>query len=151
MSGHRSAAAGRREMPAFTKPPPELAERFANTVGALPDVEQRKMFGMPAAFVAGQMFTGLFGAEWFLRLGDADREEFGRLGGTPFEIMPGRAMGGYLRVPEQIRDDERALNQWLERSLSYARALPPKTAKARVSTRASASAAHSAKGTRKGR
>jgi TfoX/Sxy family transcriptional regulator of competence genes len=120
---------GRRAMPAFTKPPAELLDRFAAAVKALPDAEQRKMFGMPAAFARGQMFTGLFGPDWFLRLPDDGRREVEQLGGGPFEPMPGRGMKEYVVLPASVREDDAALERWLRRSLEYAVSLPPKKPK----------------------
>ena len=51
--------------------PPELIARFGMILERFPDLEQRKMFGYPAAFVAaGHMVTGLHGNEWVVRLGE---------------------------------------------------------------------------------
>jgi hypothetical protein len=44
----------------WAKAPPELAERFSSTVAALPEAQVRKMFGYPAGFVNGHLFTGIF-------------------------------------------------------------------------------------------
>jgi TfoX/Sxy family transcriptional regulator of competence genes len=114
-------------MPPFTKPSAELAERFSAAVSALPDVQQRKMFGMPAAFSGGQMFSGLFGENWYLRLPEDGRREMTELGAAPFEPMPGRGMREYVTVPVSIRDDDATLAEWLRRSRDYAAGLPPKT------------------------
>ena len=126
MTADRAAGSGRRPMPAFTKPSPELAERFSAAVAALPSVDQKKMFGMPAAFTGGQMFTGLFGGDWFVRLPADGRRELEGLGGRPFEPMPGRGMKEYVVLPPSIREDAAALASWLDRSREYAASLPPK-------------------------
>ena len=55
-------------MPTFTKSPPELVDRFAAVLGQGPDVEQRQMFGYPAAFVGGNMVTSLHNDRWVVRL-----------------------------------------------------------------------------------
>ena len=49
-----------RKGPSFDKSPPELVERFAAVMDRYPDAERKKMFGYPAAFVGGNMATGLF-------------------------------------------------------------------------------------------
>ena len=49
--------------PNWEKSPADLAERFTATVSAMPGATVRKMFGYPAGFVNGQLFTGTF---WIL-------------------------------------------------------------------------------------
>ena len=117
-------------MPSFSKPPAELSAAFSKALDRLPTAQQRKMFGQPAAFANGQMFTGLFGPRWFVRLPDDDaRELLAMDGGGPFEVMPGRPMKGYVVLPPAIAADESALRKWLERSLNYTTSLPPKPEK----------------------
>ena len=85
--------------PNWEKAPADLAERFTATVSAMPGAQVRKMFGYPAGFVNGQMFTGIFASDWFVRLPDAERDELAAAGGTPFAPMPGRPMREYLVLP----------------------------------------------------
>jgi len=127
-----------REMPSFSKPPAALAGRFENEVERLPGVQQRKMFGQPAAFVNGQMFTGLFGAKWFVRLPDDVAAELLRVKGAgPFEPMAGRPMRGYVVLPDSVVADRVSLSRWLDEALAYAGSLPPKAAKAARSAKRS--------------
>jgi hypothetical protein len=84
------------------------------------------MFGYPAGFVNGQMFTGIFASSWFVRLPDTEREELAAAGGTPFEPMPGRAMREYLVLPPEAAADPAAAEPWVERALAYVEKLPPK-------------------------
>jgi TfoX/Sxy family transcriptional regulator of competence genes len=119
-----------REMPSFTKPPGELAHRFSSELERLPGAQQRKMFGQPAAFANGHMFTGLFGSSWFVRLPEDAAAELLQLDGAgPFEPMPGRPMKGYVVLPEPVVTRPAALQDWLERAFAYATSLPPKVAK----------------------
>ena len=55
-----------REMPAFTKSPPELVERFRTVLDGHPEAERKQMFGYPAAFVGGNLATGLFADRWMV-------------------------------------------------------------------------------------
>ena len=57
-------------MPKFEKPTPALVERFEEVVGRLagPEVTRRPMFGHPCAWVGGNMATGLFAENWWVRL-----------------------------------------------------------------------------------
>ena len=119
-----------REMPEFTPAPPDLVARFQDAIRPLPGVEPKKMFGYPAAFVAGQMFACVFGDGVMLRLSDADRAKMAdQHGAQPFEPMPGRPMKEYIRIPQAILNDEAALDGWLRKAMDFAGALPPKKAR----------------------
>lgn len=123
-------------MPGFAKSPPELVARFHAVSDAMPDVEHRLMFGYPAVFVGGNMVSGLYESTWFVRLAEPDREALLALPGAgPVEIMPGRAMSGYVALPAgMIADDEPALRSWLDRAVAFGRTLPAKTARPRRRT-----------------
>jgi hypothetical protein len=96
--------------PHWEKSPPELVNRFGISLERFPELEQRKMFGYPAAFVAaGHMATGLHGASWIVRLGEEDQLKLRAAGGVDFEPMPGRPMKGFLSLPTDIVADAEAL------------------------------------------
>ena len=77
-------------MPKWTKAPEALVALFERSTATIPDVEGRKMFGYPAAFIRGQMFSGLFQSSMILRLSPDDRAQFlEEFGATAFEPMPG--------------------------------------------------------------
>jgi TfoX/Sxy family transcriptional regulator of competence genes len=115
----------------WAKSPPDLVERFdAGTAWLLsePGVDRRQMFGYPACFVDGNMFTSLHQDRWVVRLGDADRERLAGLGGSRFEVMPGREMKGYLVLPPELSQPDSA-RPWVERALAFGRSLPAKATK----------------------
>lgn len=111
----------------WEKPPPELAERFTDAVADLPGAEVRKMFGYPAGFANGHLFTGVYASSWFVRLPDDQRAELADAGGTAFQPMPGRPMREYLVLPATLAEDAVAAAPWLTRALEYVQQLPPKT------------------------
>lgn len=116
-------------MPSFEKSPPELVARFNAILDehAQPDVSRRPMFGYPCAWINGNMATGLFARQWWLRLADADREALLALPGAhPFEVMPGKAMGAYVTMPDDLVADDTRLGEWIDRSLAFTRTMPPK-------------------------
>ena len=116
-------------MPKFAKSPPELIARFVAALGrtAAPDVTQRQMFGYPCAWIGGNMLTGLFAEQWWVRLSEADRDALLALPGAhPFEPMPGRAMGRYVVLPPDITVRDADLAAWLARSIDFTRSLPAK-------------------------
>jgi TfoX/Sxy family transcriptional regulator of competence genes len=94
------------------------------------------MFGCPAAFVNGNMFSCLHQENVIVRL-DADaRAALQRAGGQAFEPLPGRVMREYLALPAAVQADPRRLRRWLGQAFAYAGSLPPKrraTARARTS------------------
>ena len=110
----------------WQKSPPELVARFGDAIAGLAGAEVRKMFGYPAAFANGHMFTGLFGEQWMIRLPEGARAELSALGATPFEPMPGRPMREYLSMPPPLIADPAALAAWLERALAGVLAMPPR-------------------------
>lgn len=110
----------------WTKAPPELVERFLAATEDLPGTTRRPMFGFPAVFANGYMFSGLHQDRWVVRLTDADLAELAAQGGRPFEPMPGRPMSGYLALPADIASDPAAARPWVERALANVLAMSPK-------------------------
>ncbi len=112
---------------AFTKSPQELIDRFGLVMDRFPQVERRKMFGYPAAFVNGQMVTALFADRWSVRLPDDARQELlGIEGSALFEPMPGRPMKEYAVFPASMIENPDSLVPWIERAIGYVAKLPPK-------------------------
>jgi hypothetical protein len=106
---------------------PELIARFSAILDRFPQAERRKMFGFPAAFVAGNLATGLYGEGWMVRLGPVETARVVSAGdGAPFEPMPGRAMKGYVLLSAEVIADDEAITDWVGRALAYAGTLPPK-------------------------
>ena len=119
-------------MPSPHMPPstPELIDRFGMILERFPELERRKMFGYPAAFVpAGHMVTGLHGSNWIVRLDEDDQAVLRDAGGADFEPMPGRSMKGFLSMPNDIVDDDDAVRDWVGRAQVFASTLPPKKPK----------------------
>jgi TfoX/Sxy family transcriptional regulator of competence genes len=117
-------------MPGFAKSPPELVARFHAVTDEMSGVEHRLMFGYPALFVGGNMISGLYESTWFVRLGEPDRSELLALEGAgPVEIMPGRAMAGYVALPPALIAEDQAVRTWLQRAVAFGLTMPPKAAK----------------------
>lgn len=113
----------------FPKPDEETKAAFEDLVPEDPRVAIRPMFGNLSAFVNGNMFMGVFGRDLIVRLPDDERERAIGEGGSDFEPMPGRAMKGYVSLPEVWRKDRSAASAWIERSLAWAAEMPPKEPK----------------------
>ena len=117
-------------MSKWEKSPESLVEVFHRSLPDDPAVERRKMFGYPCAFVNGNMFTGLFATQMFVRLAAEERlSMIGEQGAKPFEPMPGRAMKDYIVVPPDLMTQEAALKKLVAGSLTFAKSLAPKVKK----------------------
>ena len=120
-----------RPMPDWSKSPADLQAAFAAALERFPNAERRQMFGYPAAFVNGNMWTGLHTRNWVVRLPDGPRAELLAMpGAANFEPMPGRAMTGFATLPSSVLDDPAELHTWLTTAWDAALAMPPKQPKA---------------------
>ncbi len=111
---------------AWEKSAEELAERFGRVLDRFPEAERRKMFGYPAAFVGGNMVTGLHQRNWVVRLPEAEQEAARAEGATAFEPMPGRPMKNFVALPATVLADDEGLARWVERAIGHGKTLPPK-------------------------
>jgi len=113
------------------KPSEQAKAAFTKLVPDEPAVNMRPMFGNLAAFVNGNMFSGLFGEDLFVRLPDDQTAPIRKQGGRDFEPMPGHAMKGYVMVPATWSSKPAATKTWIAAALAFTRAMPPKVAKAK--------------------
>jgi len=106
------------------KPSESDRARFQALVPNDPRVAVKPMFGNLGAFVNGNMFMGLFGADIGVKLARADADELlATKGAGPFGPAE-RPMGGYVTLPTM--GDRPVLDAWVARSLAYVASLPPK-------------------------
>lgn len=110
----------------WRKAPEDLVERFGAAVAGIDGLQTRKMFGYPAAFIGGNMVTGLHQESWIVRLPEEALREQLDAGWSTFEPMAGRPMRGYLTLPPSVAEDPDAARGWVERAADYVRTLPPK-------------------------
>ncbi len=109
------------------KPTEADRERFTALVPDAPGVEVKPMFGNLGAFVNGNMFMGLYGAQVGVKLPDEDRARLlAEPGAGPFGPEE-RPMGGYVTLPATWSAPEAA--PWVAAARAAAAALPPKPPK----------------------
>ena len=110
------------------KPTDADKDRFRSLVPADKRVEVKPMFGNLGAFVNGNMFMGLFGADIGLRLGPDDADSLRAVDGAGLFGPAERPMGGYVSLPPSLvgTADGKA---WVGRSLEHVAAMPPKASK----------------------
>lgn len=108
----------------------ELKEVLLKSLADLP-YEERFMFGCPAFFTHGNMFTGVWGDSATLRLKPEDRQALLRDHPRvkPFEPMAGRVMREYVVIPADMVADRAWFAGWLARSHAWASTLTPKQKK----------------------
>jgi TfoX/Sxy family transcriptional regulator of competence genes len=114
------------------KPSEQAKTAFQKLVPPDPAVTTRPMFGNLSAFVNGNMFTGLFGEDLFVRVSDADQAKIRKQGGKAFEPMPGHAMSGYVTVPSGWQKKPEEARAWIRVALTWCKALPAKGSKAKT-------------------
>lgn len=113
----------------WPKSPAELVDRFTAVVTGIDGLEQRQMFGYPAAFIGGHLTTSLHRADWAVRLGAAVAEERRAAGWAAFAPMPDRPMREYVTLPPEVAQDPDEARGWVEQAADYVRTLPPKAAR----------------------
>ncbi len=111
---------------AWKKSPPELVSTFERIVPDERGIQRRQMFGYPAAFVNGNMFAGLHEERLVLRLDDDGAAEMKKHGATDFEPMPGRAMKGWVAVPQRLLTDDAVGRRWVARAFRHVATMPAK-------------------------
>jgi hypothetical protein len=109
-------------MTTWKKVPAELAVVFDAALPPAVDVERRKMFGCPAAFVNGNLFAGLHEDRLMIRLpSEAHRHPC---------VLLGRTMREYALFADAPEMAPRDMAGWIRRAYDYARVLPAKMPKA---------------------
>lgn len=109
------------------KPTAADRERFTALVPDDPRVEIKPMFGNLGAFVNGNIFMALFGADVGVKLtGDDLTDLLARPGAGPFGPAE-RPMGGYAVLPANMPDAD--CHEWTMKALTFVGARPPKVKK----------------------
>jgi TfoX/Sxy family transcriptional regulator of competence genes len=90
------------------------------------------MFGNLGAFVNGNMFLGLFGADVGVKLPEEDRLRLLEAPGAGPYGPPERPMGGWVTLPAAWSASQ--AEPWIHAALAYIGSLPPKAAKKPKST-----------------
>src|SRR5258708_34812497 len=105
------------------KPSDDDKARFLDLVPDDPRVEVKPMFGNLGAFVTGNMFMGLFGADIGVKLPEGEAKKLVKAGAGPFGPTE-RPMSGYVSLPASFTATK--ARPWIAKSLDYIGALPPK-------------------------
>jgi TfoX/Sxy family transcriptional regulator of competence genes len=113
----------------------ELVDRIRKRVGSLAGVTELKMFGGWGVTIHGNMAVGVMDSDLIVRVGpDGYANALKRTGARPFDFT-GRNMTGWVYVDAGALTNGRTINRWIDEGTSYARTLPPKTARRRAPAR----------------
>ncbi|MEV6773695.1 TfoX/Sxy family protein [Nocardia sp. NPDC051030] len=106
----------------------KLADRIRDALGpALGEVVEKKMFGGLAFLVGGNMAVAASGKGGLMaRVDPEDSADLLKRDSVEAMIMGGREMHNWLRVGTQILEDDKVLQEWVDRGVAYACTLPPK-------------------------
>lgn len=114
------------------KPTADALAAFDRAFPDDPRATRKKMFGMPAGFVNGNMFLGVFADGVVLRLPAERRDALSGLDGVgPFEPMPGRPWKEYVHADAPAWGHADELPAWANEALEHVAQMPPKKPKAR--------------------
>ena len=116
------------------KPTPAALDAFADVFPSDERAVNKKMFGMPAAFVNGNMFMGVFANGLIFRL---PAERFSALCElddiAPFEPMPGRPWKEYVHADTRTWGGTSELSAWAQEAFEHTAKMPPKAPKKKKS------------------
>lgn len=107
-------------------------EKLGNRVNAVLDaldplkLVDKKMFGGIGFLVRGNMACGVIGSNLIVRVGKYAYPEAISLPETkPFDIT-GKAMTGWVMVPDEFLGEDEVLVEWVQKGVDFALSLPEK-------------------------
>jgi TfoX/Sxy family transcriptional regulator of competence genes len=105
----------------------ELANRVREVIGAEQGLSEKRMFGGLAFLIDGNMSVSVSGRGGLLLRCDPAATDalVAKPSASRFE-MRGREMDGWLRVAAEGVRTKTQLERWVQRSVDFARSLPPK-------------------------
>jgi TfoX/Sxy family transcriptional regulator of competence genes len=106
----------------------DLADRIRELVAGEKRLTEQKMFGGLAFLIGGNMAVAASGQGGILvRVDPAASDKLVSTTKAQPMVMRGRSMDGWLRVDAESVRQKRQLAAWVDRGVTYARSLPPKS------------------------
>lgn len=103
-----------------------LAQRIRAQLKSRRGIIEKKMFGGIGFLVNGNMACGVNKQDMIVRLSDSDFEAALRQRDVRIFDMTGKPMKGWILVASGGYASEKALLGWIEKSIVFAKSLPPK-------------------------
>jgi hypothetical protein len=105
---------------------PGLEELVHSTLGSLPGLTEKAMFGGWAFLLNGNLLCGARKASLMLRVG-ADNETWAfKVPNVVPVVMRGRRMKGYVRAMPEAHADDSLRQRLLDAAIAFTRTLPKK-------------------------
>ena len=105
----------------------ELADRIRDHVQGEPGLSEKRMFGGLAFLVHGNMAVAASGQGGLMvRVDPAESARLVKTSTATPMVMKGRAMAGWLRVPDKDVRTKPQLRKWVTIGTTYAGSLPAK-------------------------
>ncbi len=105
----------------------KLAERIRAKLNGTKGLTEKKMFGGVGFMVDGNMACGVHKQDLIVRLSDEDSDAALKRAHVRVFDMTGRPMKGWITVQPEGVATAKALDAWIEKGVSFARSLPPKS------------------------
>ena len=103
-----------------------LATRIRDALARKRGVEEKKMFGCVCFLITGNALVGVWKDRLIARLGPDEGEAAQREPHVRAFDITGKPMRNWIAVePEGVEDDDQ-LKDWIERALTFVKALPKK-------------------------
>ena len=103
-----------------------LAARMRGVLSAQAGLEEKKMFGGVGFLIHGNLACGVNKNNLIVRVGPATHEQALKKPHTrPFDIT-GRPMAGWVMVEPEGCATEKALADWIQLGVAFAKSLPDK-------------------------
>ena len=104
----------------------DLALRVSASIGGLPGLVEKKMFGGVGYLLNGNMACGVLNEYLIVRVGaDAYQDALDHPHTREFDTR-GRPMTGWVMVAPEGCADDADLEAWVQKGINLAGALPPK-------------------------
>lgn len=105
----------------------KLADKVKAIMAERPGFNWKKMFGGVCFLLNGNMACGVLNNDLIVRVGPENYENYLKLPETrPFDTT-GRPMKGWVMIAFEGKKTDKDLAIWVERGVSYALELPPKS------------------------
>ena len=103
-----------------------LAQRVREILEEEQGFDEKKMFSGLCFLLFGNMVCGIIKEDLIVRIGVDKYAEMLKMPHTREFDLTGRPMKGWIMVLSEALDFDEALNDWVQRSVSFVRTLPPK-------------------------
>ena len=103
-----------------------LAQRVREILEEEPGFDEKKMFSGLCFLLFGNMVCGIIKEDLIVRVGADKYAEMLKMPHTRKFDLTGRPMKGWVMVLSAALESDEALNDWMQRAVSFVRTLPPK-------------------------